>query len=144
MILVQNVLLRSFSYPGSTRLSWAPPSLLHGHSPMLLSPLEEVLHHLIRALLFGGSHYLLPTAFRAPSKEPGGKPREDVAIEEGKQPNLDFGSCPSFWLQHQCCDYVDDENNNTGTQPHPEESVDAAESNTSLQRTEYRNILEAH
>ena len=65
------------SYPGPAGFPRPPASLLHGHGPVLLGPLEQVLHHLIGALLLGGPHDLLAAALRTPSKEPGPGGRRD-------------------------------------------------------------------
>lgn len=45
------------------------PCLVYRDSPVLLSPPEQVLHHLIGTLLLRRTHNLLPTALGPASKE---------------------------------------------------------------------------
>lgn len=57
-------------YPGFAGLSGPFPTAIQRHSSMFPGPLEQILHHLIGALLLGRPNDLLPTALWSPSKKP--------------------------------------------------------------------------
>lgn len=57
-------------YPGFAGLSQPFPGAIQRHSSMFPGPLEQILHHLIGALLLGRPDNLLPAALRSSCKKP--------------------------------------------------------------------------